>query len=796
MSETINKTLESKSYLDYLKSKHAGKYGNASFWMEDLVTKTDAAEAEKVGRFDIFKMAQFQKAIGNFVKILAKKDVGVKFSTGQQSKTNGESIIISSDISEKNFDSTCGLALHEASHILYTDMAWTKKVFENSWNAWPMMWKQNAEIVEILKLAAPTLFDECISKEEIKFGIDSKRIFGFLNWIEDRRIDSLVFNSSPGYKQYYHSLYDKYFLSDIVSKALRSAEYRTETIESYDMRITNLMNPDSDVRALKGLPAIVKTLDLGNISRLTSVKDSFVLACQVAEIVYNCLKLASLPKMKDNFSDIADQEQKKTNPRQSKSKDKSDDENYDDDDSMSSKSNSDDDENQDDATVGDIPNSERGDGDSEDEIDLDESGDESAGDGDGSLDIDGDGDNSATDDSQSVTGAAQGNMNYDDVQTTPTDDLEQLSAKDLAKLKKVQEEIKQLVNDNVRKKDVNKSTQGIIENITKDGYEVSNISYDGMNIPVMGIKLTPSMLRRNNDRVLNDLFSSDCHDNLVAGKPWHTSSGRGWNNHRIEMVNNAINLGIVLGKKLKLREEARATKFTRLKHGIIDRRLLHQCGIDNSNIFSHTNIDAHTPSVLHINVDASGSMGGQNWDQTQTAVLAIAKACSMIQSVRIKVSYRYLLSISGRTTVTNVLAYDSAVDKINHFIECVACLDATGSTPDSLCLAFMLKKHMIDSGTPELNSYFLNFSDGEPGCSVMTSEGKHIHYSSDPAYKHTQKCRKMIESLNVKVMSYFIGRYGNFSRFKEVWGKENAHQIDVNNISSLALTLNNMFLAS
>ena len=34
-----------------------------------------------------------------------------------------------------------------------------------------------------------------------------------LNYVEDRRIDYYVFSTSPGYKGYYHSMYDKYFHS-------------------------------------------------------------------------------------------------------------------------------------------------------------------------------------------------------------------------------------------------------------------------------------------------------------------------------------------------------------------------------------------------------------------------------------------------------------------------------------------------------------------------------------------------------------------------------------------------------
>ena len=58
-----------------------------------------------------------------------------------------------------------------------------------------------------------------------------------LNYVEDRRIDYYVFTTSPGYKGYYHSMYDKYFYSKIIDKALQSTEHTDEVIESYMFRI-------------------------------------------------------------------------------------------------------------------------------------------------------------------------------------------------------------------------------------------------------------------------------------------------------------------------------------------------------------------------------------------------------------------------------------------------------------------------------------------------------------------------------------------------------------------------------
>ena len=69
-----------------------------------------------------------------------------------------------------------------------------------------------------------------------------ERIKNLLNYVEDRRIDYLTFKSAPGYKNYYHAMYDKYFNFKVINKALKSAEYRELDWDSYIFRIMNFTN--------------------------------------------------------------------------------------------------------------------------------------------------------------------------------------------------------------------------------------------------------------------------------------------------------------------------------------------------------------------------------------------------------------------------------------------------------------------------------------------------------------------------------------------------------------------------
>ena len=150
------------------------------------------------GYFNLIELANTQRAITNFVKILTKKEIKVDFySTNKRdSFTNGKRITISSTITMNNIDSVVGTALHEAAHCKYTNF-------------------------KVLKHLKNTLYTR-----KIESGHDI--IATLLNFVEDRRIDSLIYKNAPGYQGYYRSMYERYFYSKTVDKALKGPEYRDE----------------------------------------------------------------------------------------------------------------------------------------------------------------------------------------------------------------------------------------------------------------------------------------------------------------------------------------------------------------------------------------------------------------------------------------------------------------------------------------------------------------------------------------------------------------------------------------
>ena len=206
---------------------------------------------------DHVALAGHKRAIGNFVRIVSGQNIPVKFPSRGDSFTDGKSVTIGANINEKNFDYVVGLALHEGSHIAYSDF----NAFADARNTYKIR----------------------------EFELDNAKMEffrGMINYIEDRRVDNIVFRNSPGYKGYYHSLYEKYFNGKKVAKGLNSKMYRELDLDSYMFRIVNFTNESTDFTALPRLSDIYRLINMKNISRLKSTDDVIELAKSVCEVVW------------------------------------------------------------------------------------------------------------------------------------------------------------------------------------------------------------------------------------------------------------------------------------------------------------------------------------------------------------------------------------------------------------------------------------------------------------------------------------------------------------------------------
>ena len=214
---------------------------------------------------DLVALAGYKRAISNFVNIVTEDNIPVVFNSNDESYTDGKKVVIGANIDDKKFDVAVGLALHEGSHIKMSDF----------------------NLLRHLETSIPQELYELAEKINVDRYTVISTVKSILNYVEDRRIDSFIFRTSPGYKNYYHAMYDKYFYSKNVDKGLLSSEYRTEEIDSYMFRIINLHNKNRQLTALKGLKEIYETIDLGRIQRglMKDTNEAFNVACDVMSII-------------------------------------------------------------------------------------------------------------------------------------------------------------------------------------------------------------------------------------------------------------------------------------------------------------------------------------------------------------------------------------------------------------------------------------------------------------------------------------------------------------------------------
>ena len=260
----------------------------SSFWADNEwdSRRTDFLddEPQKKG-VDHVALASYRRAISNFVTIVTNQsDIPVIFQSNDNSFTDGKKVVIGSKIDEKNFDPVVGLALHEGSHIKLSDFSFLRNL-------------ENNIPQEIYLLGESKGYDKWEIVSHCK---------NLLNYVEDRRIDYYVFSTSPGYKGYYHSMYDKYFHSKVIDKALLTDEYTSLDWDSYIFRILNLTNKNTRLNVLPDLDKIYNTIfGDGRVKKLNDTAETFDVAIEVVNLIYKNL-LDGL-KSTDEYGDTKNQ---------------------------------------------------------------------------------------------------------------------------------------------------------------------------------------------------------------------------------------------------------------------------------------------------------------------------------------------------------------------------------------------------------------------------------------------------------------------------------------------------------
>ena len=255
-------------------------------------------------------------------------------------------------------------------------------------------------------------------------------------------------------------------------------------------------------------------------------------------------------------------------------------------------------------------------------------------------------------------------------------------------------------------------------------------------------------------------------------------------------VEEGLRLGTMLGRKLQVRGEESVLKFTRQNSGKIDKRLISELGFGNSDVFSHTLTERYNKAYLHISIDASGSMSGDKWNKAMTSAVAMIKACDMAGNIDVVVSIRTTHGRGNTDVPLIMVCYDSRTDKLQKVKSLFGALNVTGTTPEGLCFE-AIQKDLIP-GNSNQDSYFINFSDGQPWYS-----NSEIYYGGEQAESHTRRMVGNMRAMGISVLSYFIGDGYDCDRdnraFTSMYGKD-AEFINATNMMQVAKTMNKKFL--
>ena len=739
-----------KKYGSTAGSKFTKNRNYSSFWMEDswnagtkftglggVVSSTDTAKAIKLGAY--------QRAIGNFTKILTKKDLKLVFA-GNQSFTDGQTISISANIGEKNFDTHVGLALHEAAHCILTDFkATTDARFTHS----------------------------CIWHE----------LFPLINWIEDRRIDQFVFSTSPGYKAYYHKLYDTYFMQPEITKALKSRSFRDPKVwASWEMQIINMLNPAFSAEAMPGLIDVCKLIDVRNIARLKTTGDVIELALQVHAMVKNYLENPPFQTPDQQQPEDGEDQQEKQDGQGGGS---------------GAGSAGEEGQEPEDNTSEDPRDSQRKDGkDAGSDKPGDNSGesDEQEGDGDAG-DIDGGEDLSSAESAKAAQALQKQKDFMEGIVKDRTKGAKALQSK-LDSLAQANAEVQRVAGDNGLR-----SQTAIVYDLTKNGRVFSDFLQSIVNKAELTRKDYKTRTPEDNAalQVVHEAHRNNPLVDAMGHYFYNVDRATGYADYTdpkftdkasiSDHVNVGLQLGAFLGRKLQLRNETRDLTFNRLNSGHLDSKRIAHAGYGVENVFKQIHIDKYKATNLHISLDASGSMSGSKWRNTVMMTMAIAKAATLCSNLSVQVSLRHTGS-KDCPVIVNI--YDSRKNRLKQLELALKCASVNSVTPEGLCYEAMIKRNMFTPSNAGMDSYFLNISDGSPG-------GCGDYYGNN-AFTHTKQQVDKLSSMGIQTISFFVDSYAQkdskpSSDFVRMYGVRNSAVVAASDMVGIAKAMNAKFLS-
>jgi hypothetical protein len=677
----------------------------------------------------LMRLSNIRKGIANFVKIMTNRDIPVKFSSGDQSYTNDKVVVISASPNPEHFDSMVGLALHESSHILYSQGIFP--LFET------LAYTPD-------KFLTPKLLDGCMKlygssrplrDYTAKFAKHLKLI---INYLEDRKIDFMSYQLLGGYRPYYEALYDRYMYNDEIGAALHHPEFRKPYLKSYEVHLLGMLHPDADPDALPGLKDIWNIINLKYIERYQNdprwepwvdLKPSRLSTDDCGNIkVFKQDVLPLVVQDAQRILEIIYENAIAGSPEQNEMGEESD--------------GSDSDEGLEDDELENL------DGETGDE--GDEEGDEDAGD-----DADGDEDQKSSKPQKGKPSKKQ--------------------------MKDALDKMRKFVNGEVDKREMNDEQSELMNEL-----ETADAELREAGAGISAHTKVPVIVYRKLDDVV---MASDSYPFKYHGMYWGQEAMRCRESETA--IKDGTRMGAMLVHRLRIMNDESTMRYSRQDHGKIDRRLVHQLGFGDDNVFAVDHTVRIKPVMVDISIDSSGSMNGPKWQKALTFAIAMAYVAEKTRSVRIRINIRTTVN----EPVIGVI-YDSATDKFVKIRKFFPFIGPTGGTPEGLTFEAIL--HELLEDVKNTRRFFVNLSDGEP-----SYHWRDISYSGLPAARHTKTQVDELKARGIHVLSYFISEYSKEqikkmnenkqTLFHTMYGPD-ARFIDVGSITDIARTLNEFFL--
>ena len=755
------------------KSKKKVTTSHSSYWLDT----DDWEEVEDPNTIDkAIRLAAIRRAVGNFVRILTNDPtIAVKFNEQNGSSfTDGKTVVIAAQDKPKDFDVMVGLALHEASHCLLTNIrfygAFTHPdvMLGNQINNG--YWRDGNLRDGIADFFHPDFRNIITVGSEVQFRDLLEKVMLFLNVVEDRRIDQYVYSTAVGYRPYYGALYKKYFLSSAIDKALKEGvEWKEVEIESYVNRLINVMNDNNDPNALPELDKMFQTFDVANINRL----NNYIPTIQMGKFIQTMsdkYEAVMVQSARWGYNRTAPQPDEKyirevflnSSHRVQKSYAH-----------MPStwilanellaqvvKASGYTFINQQPPQMTPQPQ------------DGEDAGQSADGEGDGESSGEG-----------LDNGVVSGN-------TSVVPDGKKVSAPPKAdKLKKAIANQRRFLNGDLRKTKIQRKLNEMVKSVEEANAEIVEV---GSKTSALGKIRTPCI-------VINNVTKKVMLEDWFLFGPSLNGYYNGVDSVRRQnepYVKAGVRMGQVLAQRLAIRNDPTITHYTRQDSGKIDRRILSQLGMDITNVFKRTRTDKFNPVTLYLSLDASGSMSGTKWGKALTVATALSYLADKVPDVNVVVMAR-----GGSDVATVAVLHDSRKQKFAVARGILELTTSCGATPESLCYEATL--NLILDKEKKTDVFFINFSDGEPSFSlknVAKDAGddpysySYSGFSGTTAINHCRQTMTLYREAGVKIMSYFITDgyvgYGGGGKdmFKQMYG-EDAQFVDVENVTQVLKTL-------